>query len=156
MINLKEFPSIKDTKNHFYKSSELKNYYINNNTLFRAKNTSTTALYNNKLNRKANGYLYEIILFGLNYHAKRIKHFRKQFYVDLQKSHRILLDETIKTPFKTRIYKRRLILFGFDIKSLTSTINLIKSKKPQNSYFGHGAIANFDNFKLKPGKIRQK
>ncbi|RYX99877.1 MAG: hypothetical protein EOO35_00975 [Cyanobacteriota bacterium] len=108
------------------------------------------------MQKKANGYLYEIILFGLNYHAKRIKYFRKQFYVDLQKSHRILLDETVKTPFKTRIYKRRLILFGYDVKSLMNTINLIKSKKPQNSYFGHGAIANFDKFKLKPGKIRQK
>lgn len=153
---LNKFPNITYDSLNFFKNSELKNYYYNENSLFRNSKSSTTALYNNKLEKKANGYLYEIILFGLNYHAKRIKHFRKQFYVDLQKSHRILLDENVKTPFKTRIYKRRLILFGYDIKSLMNTINLIKSKKPQNSYFGHGAIANFDKFKLKPGKIRQK
>lgn len=155
-MNIEKFPILTEKKKDFYKFAELKSFYVNKNSLFRVNSTSTTPLYSNKLQKKANGYLYEIILFGLNYHAKRIKYFRKQFYVDLQKSHRILLDETVKTPFKTRIYKRRLILFGYDVKSLMNTINLIKSKKPQNSYFGHGAIANFDKFKLKPGKIRQK
>lgn len=155
-MNFKKFPFIEKNKEKFKKLAELKNFYTNKNSLFRKKNCSTSALYNNKLDKKSNGYLYEIVLFGLNYHAKRTKYFRKQFYVDLQKSHRILLDENILTPLKTRIYKRRLVLFGYNIKSLFSTINLIKSKKPQNSYFGHGAIANFDKFKLKPGKIRQK
>lgn len=155
-MNFKNFPILKQEKDTFNKKAELKNFYVGENSFFRKKTSSTSSLYANKLSKKSNGYLYEIILFGLNYHAKRIKHFRKQFYVDLQKSHRILLDENIETPFKTRIYKRRLILFGFDIKSLINTINLIKSKKNQNSYFGHGAIANFDKFKLKPGKIRQK
>lgn len=155
-MNFKEFPRIIQENKDFNKIAEVKNLFVNKNSFFRKSTCNTSALYSNKLTKKSNGYLYEIILFGLNYHAKRIKHFRKQFYVDLQKSHRILLDESISTPFKTRIYKRRLILFGFDIKSLMNTINLIKSKKSQNSYFGHGAIANFDKFKLKPGKIRQK
>lgn len=155
-MNFKEFPKLKLERKNFIKFAELKNFYINKNSLFRKSSCSTSALYSNILDRKLNGYLYEIVLFGLNYHAKRIKYFRKQFYVDLQKSHRILLDENNFTNFKTRIYKRRLVLFGYDVKSLINTINLIKSKKPQNSYFGHGAIANFDKFKLKPGKIRQK
>lgn len=155
-MNIVKFPILNEVKKSYKKSSELKNMFYNKNSFFRKANCSTTSFYSNKLFRKSNGYLYEIILFGLNYHAKRIKYFRKQFYVDLQKSHRILLDENFTTPFKTRVYKRRLILFGYDIKSLVNTIKLIKSKKPQNSYFGHGAIANFDKFKLKPGKIRQK
>ena len=152
MILVNKFPNVTEKKNN--KFVEFKNFYATENGFFRKSSCNTTGLYDSKKN--SNGYLYEIILFGLNYHAKRIKYFRKQFYVDLQKSHRILLDENIFTPFKTRIYKRRLILFGYDIKSLINTINLIKNKKPQNSYFGHGAIANFDKFKLKPGKIRQK
>ena len=155
-MNFEKFPILTQEKNKFKKIAQLKNFYVNGNSFFRKNTCSTSALYSNKLDKKSNGYLYEIILFGLNYHAKRIKYFRKQFYVDLQKSHRILLDENISTPFKTRIYKRRLVLFGYNVKSLVNTINLIKSKKPQNSYFGHGAIGNFDKFKLKPGKIRQK
>ena len=155
-MNFKEFPLLIQKNKKFNKFSELKNFYVNNNTLFRKSSCSTSALYSNIIEKKLNGYLYEIVLFGLNYHAKRIKYFRKQFYVDLQKSHRILLDENLYTPFKTKIYKRRLVLFGYNIKSLINTINLIKSKKPQNSYFGHGAIANFDKFKLKHGKITQK
>jgi hypothetical protein len=149
-FDLQKFPEINTLNNN----SELKNFFINNNSLFRKQNQTTTCLKHK--NNARNGYLYEIILFGLNYHAKRIKHFRRDFYVDLQKSHRILIDENIETPFRTRIYKRRLILFGYDQRSLLNVINLIKSKKPQNSYFGHGAIANFDKFKLKPGKVKQK
>ncbi|RYE05335.1 MAG: hypothetical protein EOP33_06495 [Rickettsiaceae bacterium] len=149
-FDLQKFPEITTTRTN----SELKNFFFLENGLFRKKSQTTTCL--KSRNSAKNGFLYEIILFGLNYHAKRIKHFRRDFYVDLQKSHRILIDENIETPFRTRIYKRRLILFGYDQRSLLNVINLIKSKKPQNSYFGHGAIASNDNFKLKPGKVKQK
>jgi len=154
-MNLTSVPKIKKETKSFSVNSELKNFWFSENAVFRKSTQSTTALIRNQ-EKKKNGFLYEIILFGLNYHAKRIKYSRRSFYVDLQKSHRILIDENIETPFRTRIFKRRLILFGYDQRSLLNTINLIKKKKPQNSYFGHGAIANFDKFKLKPGKVKQK
>lgn len=149
-MNFSEFPNIK--QKHF--SSELKNCFSNNNSFFRKSKQSITSL--QLTSTKKNGYIYEIILFGLNFHAKRIKYNRRSFYVDLQKSHRIMIDENIETPFRTRIFKRRMVLFGYDQRSLLNAINMIKNRKPQNSYFGHGAIANFDNFKVKPGKVKQK
>lgn len=149
---MKTFPLIKRDN----RISEAKDFFFSDNGFFRKKNQTTIGLLGKKFKEKANGYLYEIVLFGINFHAKRINRRRRSFYVDLQKSHRILIDETLETPFRTRIYKRRLVLFGFDKRSLINTINLIKIRKPQNSYFGHGAIADYDKYKTKPGKIKQK
>lgn len=156
MINLNKFPKVvlneSDNNSSIIKSLNFsfKVFNLNSSLFFPKKSSFNFNLTKNK------GELVELIFFGLNYNAKRVRYQRKPFLLDLQKSHKIKVDESRISEIKTKIFKRRLLLFSFDKNKLISLINLLKSNRPMNSYSGHGLISRTDKYATKPGKIRQK
>lgn len=156
MINLIKFPEI--TLNYNDNNSSIEKILNFNFKSFKLKDKGffpkKTALNFNLT--KNSGELIELIFFGLNYNAKRVRYNRKPFLLDLQKSHKIKVDESRVSLVKTKVFKRRLLLFSFDKNSLVTLVDLMKSNRPKNSYSGHGLIAKNDKYETKPGKIRQK
>lgn len=157
MINITTFPKIvlfnsnltttsNKTQNFAYRS------LITEKTMFFPKKTAI----NFNRSTQVNGELIELIFFGLNYNAKRVKFQRKPFLLDLQKSHKIRVEEERVSQIKTKIFKRRLLLYSYDKNNLIRLVSLLKASRPINNYSGHGVIGRSDSYFTKPGKIRQK
>lgn len=163
ILKLNKFPKISaESKNNLtgvlnYNSIFNKNAFsLDNSILFPKFSKINFWSFEANLAKKHKGSLIELIFFGLNYNAKRIKFFRKPYVLDLQKSHKIKIDESRISQLKTKIFKRRILFWSYERSKIKELTDLLKSKRPQNSYSGHGLIARNDKYSVKPGKIRQK
>jgi len=102
------------------------------------------------------GFVTELILFGLNFSAKRLKYYKPPFFLDLHKSHRIIFAQQRLDTINSRVFKRHLVLFSYSSSLLRSLIHKIQKYQPANAYSAHGVLARGDVVKRKPGKVRQK
>lgn len=105
---------------------------------------------------KKNGYMGVLLLFGLNYSAKRLKYYRTPFMLDLHKSHRIIIAEPRCSSIASRIFKRRILFFSYSSQDIKALVNKIQKYQAVDPYSAHGPIALGDRVKRKPGKVRQK
>jgi hypothetical protein len=117
------------------------------------KKCSKSVFQNGKI--KKNGYILEIIFHGLNYSAKRLKLYRKNFLVDLHKSEIFICKESQKTEVKSRIYKRRLVFFSYEKTNINNIENYIKVLKKPNSYTGKGLFSRNDLYNTKKVQKRK-
>jgi hypothetical protein len=99
----------------------------------------------------------EFVFFGLNYHNKRVFHSRQLiFYIDIHRSHKFFLHEPLVKPYKTRIHKRRILLFTLDKLLADRFRKVIKSFRMPNVYTGKGIYLKDDIYNVKTGKVRKK
>ena len=164
IIKLNYFPKIvvenvvKATGTLNYNNSFFNSTYLVSDSSILFANNSKINFWSFEANlaNKKRGNLIELIFFGLNYNAKRIKFFRKPYVLDLQKSHKIKVDESRVSLLKTRVFKRRILFWSYDRNKLTELVDLLKEKRPKNSYSGHGLLSRDEKYSVKPGKVRQK
>lgn len=109
-----------------------------------------------KIYKYKSGFILEILLHGLNFSAKRIKYFRKPYFIDTHKSEIFILKEHIVNEFKSRIHKRRIVFFSYNKSLLDEISRKIKSFRPPNTYTGKGIFARGDLYFTKVGKIRNR
>ena len=159
-IDISNYPRItcKSDNIRFELSSVLQNSFKvdSQSILMPNKSKMNFWSYGANLAKKKTGKLVEMVFFGLNYNAKRIRYARKPYVLDLQKSHKIKVDEKRVSEIKTKVFKRRILFFSYNRNSLLELTNSLKNKRPQNSYSGHGLIERDDKYVTKPGKVRQK
>jgi len=98
----------------------------------------------------------EIIIHGLNFHLKRIKMYRPKYYLDFHKSEILIMDEKPAENYKSRIYKRRLLLCSYNSQKITRISKLIKQFKQPDEYTGKGVIFRNELYKIKPGKSTKR
>jgi len=95
----------------------------------------------------------QIIIWGLNYNFSRVKRRRTKVCLDLQ----CAFDNIMLPPrgVVMRIYKRRLVMCGFNALLMTYVKYLI-SLRPGNIYTGKGLRLRRTPYETKPGKIRKR
>ena len=96
--------------------------------------------------------ILEILFHGLNLSAKRRKLRRLTYQVDVHKSELFICPQNYKTEYKSRIYRRRLILVSNYPNILDSIGRFIKKFKSPDTYTGKGLFFRTDNYKVKKGK----
>jgi len=99
----------------------------------------------------------EFVFYGLNYHNKRVYHSQRLiFYVDVHRSHKFFIHEPITKSYKTRIHKRRILIFTLNKVMADRFRAVIKNFRMPNVYTGKGIYVKDDFYKIKTGKVRKK
>jgi len=154
-VNLKSFPTVQNRKfditahitTHLQKSFALINKA---NCLLTPNNQRILpAIRPSNVNKTRT---LEILFHGLNLSAKRRKLRRLTYQVDVHKSELFVCPQNYKEEYKTRIYRRRLILVSNYSNILDSVGRFIKKFKSPDTYTGKGLFFRTDNYKVKKGK----
>jgi len=115
----------------------------------------TSSIMFNNINQRLPGRIVEILFYGFNIHAKRIKRRRAKYFIDVHKSEIFICHEIAANQFKSRIHKRRLLFFSHNSSLLHLIERNIKNFKLPDTYTGKGLYTRTDPFKLKRGKHRK-
>ena len=128
-----------------------------NNSILVSKKTEKSFAFSfqNRIFRYWN--FLEFVFYGLNYHNKRVYHSQRLiFYVDVHRSHKFFIHEPITKSYKTRIHKRRILIFTLNKIMADRFSAVIKKFRMPNVYTGKGIYLKNDNYKVKTGKVRKK
>jgi len=124
------------------------------NTVLYPSNKRNSIMFTN-INRRLPGRIIEILFYGFNMQAKRIKRRRPKYFIDVHKSEIFICNELAANEFKSRIHKRRLLFFSHNRSLLNVIERNIKAFKLPDTYTGKGLFSRNDPFKLKKGKHRK-
>lgn len=105
---------------------------------------------------KISGFYLEIMLFGLFHTAKRTRMYKLPFHLKLNQSHNVSCYELPFSSVRTRIYKRRIVFFSLNKTHLVSIVNSLVTRRPADSYHGHGIGVKGRSYSLLEGKVRQR
>lgn len=160
-IKFSQFPEItlekkelvfKTTKKSFFPKA----FLLKDTKTFFTKTDNKLVLFSSFCkNQKKNGFFFEVFLYGLNFSAKRLKLYKKPFYIDVHRSHRKIFFERKSSLFKTRIYKRRLLFFSFYKSIMNEIFKILRPYRPLNIYTGKGLLLRGDKYKTKRGKKKR-
>jgi len=162
MINYNSYPTLEDyyytpqegtlARKALYYKSFLTNEY---NQIFQAWKDKINLSFFWKLNKKRQGYMFEILFHGFNFSSKRYRLRRLKYYVDVHKSELYICPESVTSTFKSRVYKRRLIFFSYDHDLIYNIQKSIKAFQPPNVYSGKGLFERNDSYIVKKRRKRR-
>jgi hypothetical protein len=156
-INVSNYPLVKlSDKNTKTQLHLKKSFYVSNQTnefLVPKADKHVSIL---RPNANKNIHLLEILFHGLNMSAKRIKFRRPAFYVDVHKSEVFVCHQKIRTNYKSRLFKRRLLFFSFNPDVLHRIKKLVQAFKLPDVYTGKGLFDRTQDYRIKKGKEYRK
>jgi hypothetical protein len=156
-INLSQYPLIKISDNDTKMERQLKkSFFVSNQTneFLVPKSDKNIPLLRHTTNK--NVHLLEILFHGLNLSAKRIRFRRPAFYVDVHKSEVFVCHQKVRSNYKSRLFKRRLLFFSFNPSVLHRIKKIVQAFKMPNVYTGKGLFDRTQDYHVKKGKEYRK
>lgn len=153
LLQLKYFPILQNKNSNIATQTHLQKSFVlindNNSLLTPINQRSLPSIRPSEINKTRT---LEILFHGLNLSAKRRKLRRLTYQVDVHKSELFICPQNYETEYKSRIFRRRLILISNHPNILDSIGRFIKKFKSPDTYTGKGLFFRTDNYKVKKGK----
>lgn len=141
----------RDNQNHHLFIHFNKGFHIKNSFLFPKRDRSFPLIRQENI-EGGNIKTREILFHGLNLSSKRRKLRRLTYQVDVHKSELFICHQNRSSEYKSRTYRRRLLLVSNESKMLDTIGRLIKKFKSPDTYTGKGLFFRADTYYVKKGK----